>query len=1175
MATSEEDMNAKGCDDSELATQIVKILNHTSESLDASELLSFLSYVDKLGKEQMTEDQKKDVISTCTKNMLFKEGMTVDLIKQTVRSLIAIHNDKKLHAKVWKNISRLAGPLNFSFLAEFGQLDDATLSKYMDLLQYGTESVRHIRLMVVGMFGVGKTTVIRRLCKKDMTAVKSTVGIDVSVDACEVDDQKQWKIRDLKTQPEKRFKERMSCAYHQRANTKKVSSDQAQEVIATPTAKNPSILEEPANANPSPIIREDPIHENTDTIDRQDSRQRPQIKKVKEISKNPEPWTKQFFHGDMKDEDFQVEHEKRLTTVSIWDFAGQSIYYSTHHFFLSARAIYLLVLDISRPLSDVVSEDDPISGAYNKTTSMPRGFTCLDAFKFWMNSIYTYTTARADPTLKEYVPTIVLVGTFKDKVKEMYPVQSMQSEFLEQYKNHYFDEALLSLTGSEVLKFVHKTKFFVSRYDPDDIFDVLKRDITNIAEKQPFWNEIIPMRWMPLERSIERRKDEAISKETGNPDDKCIIEFSQIEEMDQDTEYPLSDRKLIKSFLNFQHALGNVLYYDTEHLEDNIILDPQWIIDAFKLFVNHVNEKHATKLEEWRNFKDYAILTQHLIDELIQQDGEQSFQKYKEKIVHYMEYLDVFAKPVNYKSTLDENSSSEEDDDEENAQNERWPNLQEEQFYIVPCLLSQGLPDEMRAKIFNTTKMTPTLCLVFKNNFLPAFVCHRLIATCIRKWEVDLYNRRRILFREFVRFKLDDTNNKFELWWKDHILYLRIIRYSREGMLVNKVLCTKVRQQIQKMIKQIFSIHRKFSGTDGMINSLQYDEYIKCPQCHKDGEASGDILSDTCMLKVEWFKQAEEINCDQNHTILRDEALACWFYKENHKHQMEIIKKSRADVFKCLDDIPVENEIEESQCAELSKGIGKEYIALGIELGLTFERIEQIEMEEPVIRTRVKTILVEWRKSCPEQTVAVFRSAFEKITGFRFKSRVDREKEIVKWYEKIENPNDSPDERNLIEVIHVVGRRYKRLAKKLFEKNMDTTIKQIEMQYSFDFNRTLAILLMWMKEAEKNVTFAFLKKCLVDTFKMDWELTEKIIAKDKEEEARKAVERKYIEYKSHRHSYERKGYRDYENRERSIVEEMGGNRDSCMREESQYSMHRQVHVQTFEEETDSSREDSD
>ena len=45
---------------------------------------------------------------------------------------------------------------------------------------------------------------------------------------------------------------------------------------------------------------------------------------------------------DIKDWDVELPDKSRLT-YSIWDFAGQSVYYNSHQFFLTNRAVYLLI----------------------------------------------------------------------------------------------------------------------------------------------------------------------------------------------------------------------------------------------------------------------------------------------------------------------------------------------------------------------------------------------------------------------------------------------------------------------------------------------------------------------------------------------------------------------------------------------------------------------------------------------------------------------------------------------------------------------------------------------------------------------------------------------------------------------------------------------------------------
>lgn len=44
-----------------------------------------------------------------------------------------------------------------------------------------------------------------------------------------------------------------------------------------------------------------------------------------------------------------VEHHY---TLDLWDFAGQHVYYASYPVFLSTRAVYILVYDLSKELND-------------------------------------------------------------------------------------------------------------------------------------------------------------------------------------------------------------------------------------------------------------------------------------------------------------------------------------------------------------------------------------------------------------------------------------------------------------------------------------------------------------------------------------------------------------------------------------------------------------------------------------------------------------------------------------------------------------------------------------------------------------------------------------------------------------------------------------------------------
>ena len=57
---------------------------------------------------------------------------------------------------------------------------------------------------------------------------------------------------------------------------------------------------------------------------------------------------------------FKIEANLNLPTetadLSMWDFAGEDVFYATHHVFLSPDAVYLIVIDLSNSETNNVTE---------------------------------------------------------------------------------------------------------------------------------------------------------------------------------------------------------------------------------------------------------------------------------------------------------------------------------------------------------------------------------------------------------------------------------------------------------------------------------------------------------------------------------------------------------------------------------------------------------------------------------------------------------------------------------------------------------------------------------------------------------------------------------------------------------------------------------------------------
>lgn len=103
-----------------------------------------------------------------------------------------------------------------------------------------------------------------------------------------------------------------------------------------------------------------------------------------------------------------IQLNKELQAVRVWDFAGQEIYKYTHRIFLTSNSLYILV-DTDR--------DDENTGISNRP------------YSYWL------------PTLKEYAPNsklIIVVNDF-DNVRKQLEEDELNNEYNSRITYHYFN----------------------------------------------------------------------------------------------------------------------------------------------------------------------------------------------------------------------------------------------------------------------------------------------------------------------------------------------------------------------------------------------------------------------------------------------------------------------------------------------------------------------------------------------------------------------------------------------------------------------------------------------------------------------------------------------------------------------------------------------------------------
>ena len=116
---------------------------------------------------------------------------------------------------------------------------------------------------------------------------------------------------------------------------------------------------------------------------------------------------------------YDQQESDRETVVTIWDFAGQHLYYASHPVFLSPRAVYVLVYNLSKELSANM-EPCVRQGVHDFIPHSSGEETNLDSILSWLVSIHNLSAeVRAKEKDQEeeqpYLrPPVIIVGTHAD-----------------------------------------------------------------------------------------------------------------------------------------------------------------------------------------------------------------------------------------------------------------------------------------------------------------------------------------------------------------------------------------------------------------------------------------------------------------------------------------------------------------------------------------------------------------------------------------------------------------------------------------------------------------------------------------------------------------------------------------------------------------------------------------
>ena len=158
--------------------------------------------------------------------------------------------------------------------------------------------------------------------------------------------------------------------------------------------------------------------------------------------------------------------------LDLCDFPGQHEYYASYPVFLSPRAAYLLVYDLSKELKDIVQ---PCFNQGLKETN-------LETLLSWLVSISTRGSPKPEVNDQNCRPPVFIVGTHADKPHE--DIAEMKKQIQREISEKDYERHVIRPIFS-----VNNTQG-----SSDKGVNALQQKIMEVLKEEPYMGEELPIR---------------------------------------------------------------------------------------------------------------------------------------------------------------------------------------------------------------------------------------------------------------------------------------------------------------------------------------------------------------------------------------------------------------------------------------------------------------------------------------------------------------------------------------------------------------------------------------------------------------------------------------------------------------------------------------------------------